>query len=322
MPTELLRRLGSGLTAVRAAETTHATRAFRRVATWMGAGVHFPEARANGLRNDPQIVQGTCPICQCAELVAIGRIGHRHLARCAACGHQFVAACSDELLAAEYRAAYYGDASDPRIAAWATRHRAVWAAVVGQLSELHPSASAFLDVGSGSGGFLEQVRLRHPRARLAAVESSAAARSALSTRMPDVEFVVGDAESLHEATGRFDVVTMLQTLEHLFDPLAAVRGAVRCLNPGGLLFATVPNRRSLAVLLHGRSADCFANGTHLQFFSHEGLVRLLRAGGFERVRRVVHFGGGQHTALFPSAAQYVLRRLGWSTELRLTARSG
>jgi SAM-dependent methyltransferase len=263
--------------------------------------------------------RSACPICA-APAAAIGELGHRHLARCTSCDHQFVARWSEALIEQEYRAAYYSDAADPRIAAWATSHRAVWDAIVGQLQRLHPGATSFLDVGSGSGGFLERLRSRHPGAQLAAIEPSAPARTALHARMPDVTFVADRAEDLDRVASRFDVVTMLQTLEHLADPLAAVRGALRCLRPDGLVFATVPNRRSLAVWRRGRRADCFANGTHLQFFSRRSLVELLRRAGCRDVRRVVHFGGGQHTARFPAIAQYLTRLLGVSTELRVLAR--
>ncbi len=140
--------------------------------------------------------------------------------------------------------------------------------------------------------------------------------------MPDVSFVADRAEELELVAERFDVITMLQTLEHLAAPSLALRGALRCLNPGGLLFVTVPNRRSLAVLRRGWRADCFANGTHLQFFSQASLRAVLRRTGFESVRRVVHFGGGQYVGRWSRAVQYLVRWLGLATELRVVARPG
>lgn len=261
-----------------------------------------------------------CPICQHPSPTGIGAIGHRRLARCAACGHEFVAAFDAASIAAEYRAAYYADAADPRIAAWAAKHRPVWDAIVEQLRGLHPTATSFLDVGAGSGGFLARLRARHPDAQLAAVESSAPAREALGRSLPAVEFVARAAEELHAVPRRFDVVTMLQTLEHLADPLTALRGALQCLHPGGVLFVTVPNRRSLVVLRHGRAADCYANGTHLQFFSRRSLFALLGRAGFTAIRRRLHFGGGQQLGPWSTTAQYLLRACGVSTELRVVAR--
>ena len=231
----------------------------------------------------------------------------------------FAAACDDELIAAEYRAAYYASDGDPRIAAWAAAHTRVWDAVIDRIVALRPHATHLLDVGSGTGGFLAQLQARRPAMQLAAVETSAAARASLARRVPGIAFPVDRAEQLAGVAERFDVVTMLQTLEHLHDPLAACRGARRCLRDGGLLFATVPNRRSLAVLRRGREADCYANGTHLQFFAMKNVRALLHAAGFRRVHREVAFGGGQHAGLLPRVLQWALRAAGWSAELRVTA---
>ncbi|HEX5050547.1 MAG TPA: class I SAM-dependent methyltransferase [Planctomycetota bacterium] len=222
-------------------------------------------------------------------------------------------------MAAEYHAAYYADENDPRIAAWASAHEAVWNAIVDQILLLHPTATSLLDVGAGGGGLLARLHARRPDLALAAVEPAAPARAALTRRFPGICFPADSAEQLEAVDARFDVVMMLQTLEHVHDPLVACRGAWHCLRPGGLLMVTVPNRRSLAVLRHGRAADCYANGTHLQFFARTTLHALLRRAGFDRVRRRVDFGGGQHSKWLPQLAQYALRAAGWSSELRYVA---
>jgi SAM-dependent methyltransferase len=261
-----------------------------------------------------------CPICCASELRDRGALGHRQLARCTRCGHEFVVRCDDAALASEYRAAYYAAADDPRIAAWAEAHARIWDAVVEQLLVRIPSLTDVLDVGAGSGGFLARLRARCPEVALAAVEPSAAAREALLRRFPGMTFPAECAERLGEVGDRFSVVTMLQTLEHLQDPLAACRGALQCLRPGGILLATVPNRGSLAVWRFGRAADCHANGTHLQFFTARAMRQLLQAAGFVNVERVVEWGGGQHDGRLLQLLQYALRRTGLSTELRFVAR--
>ncbi len=222
-------------------------------------------------------------------------------------------------LAREYGAAYYAAPDDPRIAAWAAAHASVWDALAARALRLQPDAKALLDIGAGSGGFLRRVRAQRPTLALAAVETSEPARVALAVSLPDVTFPPGGIAGLADLGPTFDLVTILQTLEHVDDPVAACRAAHACLRVGGTLLVTVPNRRSLHVLRHGDAADCFANGTHLQFFAGHTLVRTLHTAGFGRVRRLVEFGGGQHDRVLPRLAQFALRALGLSRELRYAA---
>jgi SAM-dependent methyltransferase len=206
------------------------------------------------------------------------------------------------------------------MAAWSAAHADVWDGVLDQILAVQPQAASLLDVGAGSGGFLARARARLPRLELAAVEPNGPARTALARRFPGLTFPADSAERLDAGTSSFDVVTILQTLEHLQDPLAACRGALARLREGGLLFVTVPNRRSLAVLCRGRAAGCYANGTHLQFFAWSGLAALLHRAGFVQVRRLAGFGGGQHRRFLPNLAQFIVRRLGCSTEVRAVGR--
>lgn len=57
---------------------------------------------------------------------------------------------------------------------------------------------------------------------------------------PHLDFQLGDCESLDVLSETFDLVVSSNTLEHLQDPAAFLRGVDRCLAPGGQLLAAVP----------------------------------------------------------------------------------
>lgn len=71
-------------------------------------------------------------------------------------------------------------------------------------------------------------------------------------------FAAGSGEQLPFATGSFDYVTCIGSLEHFLDMEAGVRELARVLRPGGTAMILVPNTYSLtsniySALKHGRS---------------------------------------------------------------------
>lgn len=90
---------------------------------------------------------------------------------------------------------------------------------------------------------------------------------------------------------RFDVVTMLNVLEHLADPVAVV-GELRdrVLSPGGMLVIEVPNEFSAlqvaARVQHGLAEWWVAPPAHLNYFNPTTLARLVEGEGY--TVRLVH----------------------------------
>ncbi len=222
-------------------------------------------------------------------------------------------------LEADYRKDYYRSADDPRIQKWIDMNARVWLGLVEDVRRAREPVTKLLDIGAGTGGFLEAFHKASPQTSLAAVEASPEARENLRNRLPDFQFPVDTADAIADIDETYEVITLLQTLEHVFDPLTVCRQIHDLLTPGGVFLVTVPNRYSYRVLRRGTSETwCFSNSTHLQFFSSATLPHMLRLAGFKQVRRIKRFGGSEHTGL-RAVAQYALRQLALSTELRFVA---
>lgn len=125
---------------------------------------------------------------------------------------------------------------------------------------------SLLDVGCGDGRFLKEVARRFPDKSLTGVDCSE--RALLYARLlnPRVRFTCGDITRPQALTERFDVVTLIETLEHVAPEEVPnfVRGLRRCITDEGVLILSVPSEKLKL------------NRKHYQHFTLESLSAALR----------------------------------------------
>jgi SAM-dependent methyltransferase len=124
-----------------------------------------------------------------------------------------------------------------------------------------------------------------------------------------------------------DVVTMWDTIEHVSDPVRAVRNARALLRPGGVLVISTGDRRSAIARVCGRRWRLLADATH-KFFFDEATLRQLMA--HQRMRTVTVSRPGKwvsasmvlHQAGLPGAAplRRWLSRHGWNPAVYVNLR--
>jgi ubiquinone/menaquinone biosynthesis C-methylase UbiE len=83
----------------------------------------------------------------------------------------------------------------------------------------------------------------------------------------------------------FDVVTMIEFLEHIPDPDNFLRSATRWLRPGGALYLTTPNANSINRRLIGLDWSIFNPPERLTIWTARGLSHALARAGL-RPRRI------------------------------------
>jgi SAM-dependent methyltransferase len=134
----------------------------------------------------------------------------------------------------------------------------------------------YLDVGCGSGGALGVAQALGWQVAGVEVDEAAAKKARrFSTRVH-----AGDLLEAPFAPGEFDCVTAFHVLEHVPDPVAAVRRMLEWLAPGGLLIVEVPNAGGLGARLFGRAWSGLELPRHLSHFTPETLGAVVaRAGG-------------------------------------------
>lgn len=103
----------------------------------------------------------------------------------------------------------------------------------------------------------------------------------------------GSFDLFPEKPHHFDAITMIDVLEHLWNPAAILEKAHRLLKPGGLILIKVPNfkpqlyKQKLANRLGISSKGIFENYGHVNHFSPQSLGKALERGGFDVLESLV-----------------------------------
>lgn len=215
--------------------------------------------------------------------------------QCTNCGFRHVAPLpSNEEIDQWYREHHYNDGTRDRIDYyerdrdwWSMAFRDIYATIEQYLA---PNRRRLIDVGSGTGIFLEvgknlswQVVGYEPN-RIAADHCRMKGLTIIESTFPP-----NDTDSFESV----DVIHMRNVLEHVVNPTALIRAGLDRLSAGGLLVVGVPNdynsfQRAVR-LVDGIRPWWLAPPHHLNYFSFESLERLLQHCGLHLVARYTSF---------------------------------
>jgi SAM-dependent methyltransferase len=173
----------------------------------------------------------------------------------------------------------------------------------------HRQKGKLLDVGTGFGFFLEEMRSLGWE-----VEGIEISRQGMdyARKAFNLNLYPGPLENARFRANEFDAVTAFYVIEHLPSPNRFLRECLRILKPGGLLLLRYPHTTPIKNLLHtlGIKNRLYDLPAHLSDFSPSAMQRCLTAAGFTRCR---HWIGGV-TVPGPLGKRLVTFLFGYSAE--------
>lgn len=243
----------------------------------MAPGLH--DHAVTDLAGESPVVTTACPLC--GSTLSRPRFSVEgcpsRVVACEGCGlGRLEPLPSDDELASYYPDAYYGDPGQKFQGLVERVVRALGSRHIRFLSRGVPRGGRFLDVGCGRGVLLSALADR-------GFETHGVERSAAAALGADPRATIRIVRDLKEAAypdGHFDAIVIWHVLEHLREPVAAVREMHRILAPGGKLVVAVPNFSSLQARRSGAAWFHLDLPRHVFHFPLETLRRMLDDLGF------------------------------------------
>ena len=227
-----------------------------------------------------------CPVCQTSVWQEESSDDQSFgLFRCIGCGCQQLVL--DRVSPAALYHTYYSAGNAERYAGWFQR---LWRFNRRQKAKLFlrcgTHGSTVCDVGCERGELLHV--LKQSGWHVCGTQLSQPAAD-FARRQFGIEVFVGELPEAPFANDVFDMVTMIEVLEHLPDPEAYLAHVSRMLRAGGIFWVEVPNAGSFTAKLCGKRWLHHDPEHHFWSFTKDGVVHLLRRYGFA-VERVYHLG--------------------------------
>ncbi len=173
-----------------------------------------------------------------------------------------------------------------------------------------------LEIGSGLGHLLARLQNNFEAYGTDISEYGIAQAGRVATK---ANLRVLPAERLSEFGPEFfDVIVAIHVVEHLEDPLGALKTCFQIMRPGGLLLVATPNLSAPLKRLKGSAWHGYNDPTHISLKEPGEWRRLLGEAGFKTRRS---FGDGlwnvPYVKYVPSAIQLML--LGWPAAIQTLA---
>jgi SAM-dependent methyltransferase len=143
-----------------------------------------------------------------------------------------------------------------------------------------PSKESALEIGSGTGIFLEHLKKRGFSNLVGIEPSSAAINAAPKHRKKWLRKGIFVAKDFKPNT--FDLICCFMTMEHVHDPLITALDARKLLKPGGLFVTVTHDYRNILNKILGENSPII-DIEHMQIFSDKSIKKTFEIAGYKKI---------------------------------------
>ncbi len=221
--------------------------------------------------NTPALIdRGACPLCGGTDARTHIAFPDIPVARCSGCDFMY----SSRVLDARGLSAYYENdfGSDRHRRGQIVNAQTNFAVVSGllDLSAVHTA----LDVGTGYGYLLSELRRRRPGIEAVGVELSRQEAEYATARLGERVINLPLAES-GLRRGYYDLVTAFEVIEHVSNPVRFIREMAEFVRPGGWLLIMTDNFEGSVAKSLGPAFPKWIPHAHISHFSYPTLKRAI-----------------------------------------------
>ncbi|MEI6030706.1 MAG: class I SAM-dependent methyltransferase [Synechococcaceae cyanobacterium ELA739] len=218
-------------------------------------------------------VHAACPVCGSSQLRRRFGVDGFDISRCSSCSLQFVLQrLTDQELAPYYQVSdsVYEDSSNVENLAYYSRR------LKHLLERRFPSGGRLLDVGCSRGQFIDVMTSWDAYGIELSTTDASFARLKHGPRIHQ-----GTLANFPEPNEGFDVITLLDTFDHMPAPHQVLARCRSLLRPNGCIVIKVHDISCLYARLTGRNFYAILPPYHLFYYSQKTLAHLFKNTGFE-----------------------------------------
>jgi len=233
------------------------------------------------------IKKNICNLCQCSRFKSVYKKFGLSLVKCKNCGlvyayprmseEEIFKRYSKDYLFSEYLTIFHADQQgyDMELI------REHYSLYLQLLDSIPGEKRRILDIGCGPGFFLKATEERGWKGE--GVEISEAAVQ-YAREIVGVKVHHGQLQDIPFSPGSFNVIVLLDAIEHLFNPLETIEHCYRLLRKDGVLVLNTPDYNSLSRFILRKDWAVLSPAEHLYNFTQRTLCLMLRKAEFNFVK--------------------------------------